>query len=426
MAKYSTTIQTKYLDPVSHSNSRTVFRLPNDEQYYPNFKLSDLGVLTDADTTYTKGGIYGMIRSIAIYSGQEQIDRLEDVSRYANFKNRLNTNSSNKDINKYNNRSGLGYEIDMAQQITHVRAANSVNATIVPHNLGLIQLSDVLPVLRNLSLWDTSKLQNSSLVIEWNSDVINFLQDTSKTVASVVRPVLICDNITGSPDVKALNTIQSNVVQFNSIVHDVVQLPAVDISSLDAAALGTKITQPIQQKLGSLRTRVVQDVVMIKEFSDRALSLDGTNVIGDGVLRSPVMINENVNFRVNGQPIFTSPIVYDSTKSQLVQEIFGPINRQPYENEISIGLDNPKNTTTAVENNFIGIPSNRDQVGMNSLMAVKLNNRVNTFEVEYSRDCYHDTLAKKIYSAGINLHFFASVGKVIQFSNNSFTVQYLT
>ena len=419
---YSTGIKTRYIDPVSHYNNRTTFKLPDNEQYHLNFKLAHVGVLTQANTNYNACGIYGLIKSITLYSGKEQLDRLDDVARYMNFKNRLNTNESNKDINKYNNRTALGFEIDAAQQIAHLRAANGVVTVETPHDLGLIQLSDLLPVLRDLTIYDTSMFKNTSLVIEWNTDTLNFLQSSAAVVNKIVQPILICDQITNPKVAQNLSKFQGNVVVTKSIVHDSINIEAINVSGI--AGTNQVVTQPIQQKLGGFRNRVVQNLVMIKAFSNPAVHIDNGVVVGSGILRSPVQINEHINLRVNGQPLFSESIVYDSCKAQLVQEIFGDINQEPYENSLSIGLDNTRHSNP-IENNYIGIPNDRNVVGMNSLFAVKLNMKINTLELDYSRDGIDDTNATKLYSQPLTLHFYGDVGKVIQFQNGTFSIQFL-
>jgi hypothetical protein len=108
-------------------------------------------------------------------------------------------------------------------------------------------------------------------------------------------------------------------------------------------------------------------------------------------------------------------------KLAITSDAYGPLNLMPYEPSISVGLDTPQ----AVAVNIVGTP-HTDFVGMASYVGVKLQQRIQDYEVSYTRDCFRDTTGHfKRYTEGLTLHFYAEVQKVVKFSGGDFSIEYV-
>lgn len=419
MAMYSQFVKLRYLDPVSDLPNKTEFKLPPSIKAYPNLRLSNVG-LKGTDGNLGPVGCIGMIRHIHLYSNKQLLDSVRFVNRYMDFKNKLSSNSQNKNIKKYLNKAQYGFEITEKQQFAHLRANSTVDSTGLEKNFGYIELTQVFNILSELKVIDTDVFENLRLVIEWETDSKYYMNKDDVTGLSHVSPILVMDEITSDQLANALKKEQKNFL-FQSIDHDsLVLAKVVPGGNTDPAKI-----QPIDTKLNAYQNRVINRIVMMKAYTDVTKSFDNHAIQGRGPYNSPVMTDETVNFKINGQPIFDQPLDNDMIKLAMTTDTYGSLNVMPYESVISNGLASPKNG--GQPKNDVASPADTNLIGNSSYLGVKILDRIQDFEVSYQRKCHENTTtnALKRYSDGITLHFYAEVQKMMKFGAGSFSVAYL-
>lgn len=416
MAMYSQFVKLRYLDPVSDLPNKTEFKLPPSIKAYPNLRLSNVG-LKGATGNLGPVGCIGMIRHIHLYSNKQLLDSVRFVNRYMDFKNKLSSNSQNKNIKKYLNKAQYGYEITDKQQFAHLRANSTVDSVGLEKNFGYIELTQVFNILSELKVIDTDVFENLRLVIEWETDSKYYMNKDNVTGQSHVSPILVMDEITSDQLANALKKEQKNFL-FQSIDHDSLVFP--DVTPADPANIQSKDT-----KLNAYQNRVINRIVMMKAYTDVAKNFVSNNIQGRGPYSSPAMTDESVNFKINGQTIFDQPLDNDMIKLAMTTDTYGPLNVMPYESVLSNGLASPE--TAGQPGNEVASPADTNLIGNSSYLGVKIMDRIQDFEVSYQRKCHANTTTStlKRYSDGITLHFYAEVQKMMKFGAGSFSVAYL-
>mgnify|MGYP003651763753 FL=1 len=421
MAFMSQFTKIRYLDPNSHiSGLKTEFRLPKNFTAYPNLRLGNLGVSGTA-TEYDRNGVISTIRHIHLYSNQTLIDSARHVNRYMSFKNRLTSNEYNKNILKFTNRSKYGYEITNGGRVDCLRAQNAVDAVGLSTNLGVVDLPDLLGVLLQLKVVDTSQMPNLRLVIEYEDDKRLYLNSDAATDYKNLQPVLICDEIV-NPQIAAEMVKQNVNISFQTVEHDSVQVPAVTVTGTDDGA--TNSVQPINKRLKGNQNKVINRCVLLKSYTDKVKRYAGNTPQGQGNYSSPVQIDEKINFLINGRPVFDDTIEAPNVKLMVTEDAFGPLNLVPYEAQVSAGLD--VNQTEANNANREGTPGATALIGFFSPVGFKVLSRVRDIEIQYERRIYADAngVLKK-YADGLDLHLYSEVQRVLKFGPSGPVVTYL-
>lgn len=218
----SNSVKTMLVDPRSHSNARTEFRLDNG-YYASSLKLVDVG-LRDANAL-GKGfvypsinGVMQIIKNIFLYSDTVLLDSVQNIPQYSAI-DALKTSNQGSYLNRQLLQNGMGFDLTQIDQ-ADARAGsltqdsadsdlfNNINATGTQNNQvpigatqdqqsGTIMLSRLLKMLETVSV--LPMIPNLRLVIEYDTVVGDYFNDPGNAIGApdlqVIRPTLIAEKL---------------------------------------------------------------------------------------------------------------------------------------------------------------------------------------------------------------------------------------
>lgn len=139
-------LRTVVLEPSSHTNTKTVFRIPSQGKVLmPELRVCNFGVTTggtaNGNETYNYGqGIYSLLKAVRLYANNILIDQCQDCSRYLVLKNLNSTTNYCYDVKQRTLCSNVNMEDEYAPGYTGLKP-------ILNKLLGRLDISDVLPFL---------------------------------------------------------------------------------------------------------------------------------------------------------------------------------------------------------------------------------------------------------------------------------------
>jgi len=422
---YSSKIEAEILDPrVDITNQRCEFRLGgNGRCYYPNFKLVNLGCTTDADNQPIKSnaGLYSLIKHIHLMDGNKTLSSQRFCNRYLAFVNILNKNYDNESLTQNLSRAAnIGFHMNdlgvVSEYQTHATrtAANSNDS-----DTAYLDLTKVFSFLSNISFFDTAVFKELKVVIEYDTDSRNFLNDPSKVITTL-KPSLVVNEIVDDK-LKALLKKQFKGVSFLETEHDLVQVPAVA-----QPVAGASNSQSVKLRVKGFDGKIIGRVVMMKNLSSDALyAPTATTLLGQGRFDSRSCIGENVNFIVNGSEVFSGGLDTPAKRAMVLADTWGDINISPFSNSPSVG----NNKQGGVVNTFgcvAPIDANNEdgRIGQSDYVGFDLSGRVNQLQVQFERVGILDTQAK-VESVALNLNMYGEVAKVLSVANGEYSVKYM-
>jgi hypothetical protein len=161
-------LRTVVLEPSSHTNTKTVFRIPSaGKVLMPELRVCNFGAVTggtaDGDETYNYGqGIFSLLKAVRLYANNILIDQCQDCSRYLVLKNLNSTTNYCYDVKQLTLCSNVNMEDEYVTGFSGLKP-------IVSKLLGRLDLSDVLPFLNAVPmLYNMPELR---IELEYNSDV---------------------------------------------------------------------------------------------------------------------------------------------------------------------------------------------------------------------------------------------------------------
>ena len=417
MSLHSQFVDIRYLEAEHHNPAHnTIFRLPSNIQAFPNLRLGNLGI-HGATGNLSKTGITSLIKHIYLYSDRQLIDQSRYANQWESFRQLTMSNSANKNIFRFLEKHQIGYQIDSKEQVGAQDTTNNssiVNSTEVNAQGGYLQLPMLLQILQEPTfILDTNKFPNMTLVIEWETDKRKYLSSNADSDFKIGKPTLIYDEITDPKIGQQASGAMKNF-NWNCIEHDSIDVPTKnnDLPS----------TQTLNRKLKGFDNKLLNRIVVVKNFQDTAKSVTGATVHGKGFYRSPVQYLEHINFKINGRPIFDEPLTQEETRQAITAQAWGKLNITPYESSLSVGLDSPQEYK-----HFIGISNDSNtSTGMASYCGCRIDNVVQDFELEYKRSCPNDTSADlKRYSEALTLNVFGETTKQMIFGKQGqFLIRY--
>jgi hypothetical protein len=218
----SNSVKTVLQDPVSHNNSRSVFKL-DDGYYASSLRLVDVG-LEDANAN-GKGFIYPtingclqMIKNIFLYSDTVLIDSIQNIPQYSAIE-ALKTSNQGAHLNRQLIQNGLGFDLLQVDSASSRAGCltlgedesfrfNNINGSGTQNNQvpigkdqdqqsGAITLSSLLKFLETVSV--LPMIPNLRLVIEYDTTVTNYFNDPANAITApalnVIRPTLVVEQL---------------------------------------------------------------------------------------------------------------------------------------------------------------------------------------------------------------------------------------
>ena len=318
MSIYSGAVSTRILEPVSHSQRRTEFRINDDEVYLSNIRLINVGA--DTDTSSEGNGSVGLpsiIKSIHLYSGNQLLDQVTDWNMWACFKGINHENSTQSSIRRENDGNAFGFEaigstdwhtteeFPNRQGIKQTQVNEESNLSFDNSdsaNTAWISLREVFGFLKSSPVVPTNILRNLRLVINYNNrtEMNNIALDDNIGSLDVYRPLLIVDEMNESPQRTASMNGYTGIT-YESVENDVI----VD-RAIVGPADGTKAVENTYLLNGFNQKYVDKFVVALQPTLATTWEGVASNTNNElvGNLGSMSCNKSRLQFRVNGQNKF--------------------------------------------------------------------------------------------------------------------------
>ena len=422
MSLYSNgTIKSVIIDPTHYrANVRASFKLDGDRIYKSDLKLANVG-LTVASATqnpiYNKlAGAGALIKRIALLDGKTELDSCNECHRYYGFEQLLDKNAGNESVNRYlnHNSQGLRTSEQDKKAVNLKLAAKLATDSTTPQ--ALIDVRDLLPLLRNMNSLDTSKtFMNLRLEIEFETDAKLLSSDVTSAVTTL-EPVLLCDVIEDPNVIAAMQKQMPSSIGWNKIEHDVVNIPA---AAADGAAV-TAVVQTVSKKVRGFDNKRVGRLLAVKAYANANQSKTGNAVDDVGNMGSIAGFDEVFNVRINGKNILARKGNDKAPNQRLAMlvDAYGDMASYFGSNQISM------NSNAALVQDGVFKTGRLDYFG------IVVNDEINDLQFNYDRThlaTANDNAAKQQVktNAAIDIHLYAEVAKTLTMSPNGYNVAYV-
>ena len=423
-------VVTHILDPIfSRSNQRVEFRLPNDVKLLSNMRIGGLGAFANTAATYNGmvGGA-GVIQSIHLLDGENAVlDQLLQAPIFNAFKNFNHTNQEQKDRlpNLSKNSMAMtfggveaaaagnaGPKIELYDINSAARAiATSEAAT----STTWLSVADMLPLLRQMLVVDTSVLRNLKLVIEISTDINSYASETASAPFGTTQPFLIYDQMVGDAP-----SFQN--VEFTSIEHDRVSVPA------DVATQAQVIkVQTQNSRVGGFNNKSVVRMLIAK--NPQLLSTfqtTGTNMRYSN-LASVACFKEQLQVRVNGQNMFAgNGLEKDNERLAMCNDVWGTTSSYNYSNGMAY-------LSADATNRNVDIDIGNDIISQLDYYGILINSEISDLQLNFSRTVVNvqnatptDISATASVNQRLDLNIFCEVKKaIVSDGRGGYLVQYV-
>lgn len=415
-------IKSVIIDPSNYrANVRAEFRLDGDRIYKSDLKLANVGLTIDDATNNNVNnklaGVGSLIKRIALLDGKTELDSCNEVHRYYGFEQLLDENAGNESENRYliNNSQGLRTS-EADKKLVNLKPAKKIATTAGATAEGIINVKDMLPLLRSLDMLDTSKtFQNLRLHVEYETDAKLLSSDVEHTVTTL-EPVLLCDVIEDPQDIAGMLKLMPPMVQFNKIEHDIINVP---VAAADGSAI-TAAVQTVSKKVRGFDNKRVGRLLAVKTYSN-GNKAKTTNAVDDvGNLGSIAGYDEVFNVRVNGKNILTRKGNDKAPNARLamVVDAYGDMASYFGSNLISI------------DNNDALVTDGVKRTGRLDYFGVVINDDIQDLQFSYDRtnlatDNDDSDKQQVKTNAGLDIHLYAEVAKTLSMGANGYNVQYV-
>ena len=339
MSSYSGNLETMYLDPVSFvPNGRCAFELDGTKlAYMSNMRLLNLGTISASAQDYNAGlGALALIKNIKLMDARTELSQMRNPAQYLYFKNSNRTNATNKSEDAFLKRNQMGYEVQGTNnKIRRIYSPGRSQIQPEATSLAYLDLREVFPILasREFGTLPTSIFKNLRIEIEFQGDKAFEVLKDANVDYEVQRPILAVDVVNNPVLVQnAVDNLMADPILWSEIETDNYTINAVDTS-------GYGITDVVRQQSNNnslgFRGKYIERLLICKQLSDKTKELSGTDVKGFGaVASSQALLNENVQFRVNGKNVFAgfNGINRPNEMLGIVSDEYGSLNAYPGSN----------------------------------------------------------------------------------------------
>lgn len=190
--------RTNILEPVTHNNKKTVFRIQSDARViYSDMRLVDFGLSAVAGATGQENfayasGAYALIKNIRLYSGNTLLDQCQDVDRIMGHHMLRGTTMDKFDLdqklvcNSLNIRENLVDAVNNEYQTDLQPLANKL--------LARLKVDEMLLLLKSVSYF-AGWAGDLRLEIEYNTDpTVVLASDGVQGAMTVNRPSLVFED----------------------------------------------------------------------------------------------------------------------------------------------------------------------------------------------------------------------------------------
>ena len=379
----SNSTRTLLIDPRSHNNTRTEFRL-DDNFYASSIKLVDVG-LSDPDATGneflypTFNGVMQLIKNIYLYSDTTLLDSLQNIPQYTALQ-ALKTSNQGSHLNRDLLLNGNGFTInqvddsedragaltqsDPAQVLSYGAGSNNqipIGANSEQQS-GTVMLQQILSFLETVPV--LPKIPNLRLVIEYDTNVANYFNDPADPIAapnlSVIRPTLVVEQLLNEPDMP--DTLQ---IPFMQTIVERFQVPAAATPANDT------VPQRLSFKSQAFNQKFLRDLTFLNSPSGE---LDAADRNLTRLTRSVAQKGEVLQLVVNNSNHLPD-VGIDS-----------PAKKFMYFNDTDRPLNLPLlSALPEIKDASGNIITDSELVGQYTATAVKVGKRIDDLRVEYQR-----------------------------------------
>ena len=418
MSSYSGNLETMYLDPVSFvPNGRCAFELDGTKlAYMSNMRLLNLGTVSASPQDYNAGlGALALIKNIKLMDARTELSQMRNPAQYLYFKNSNRTNATNKSEDAFLKRNQMGYEVQGTNnKIRRIYTPGRSQIQPETTSLAYLDLREVFPILASpeFGTLPTSIFRNLRIEIEWQGDKAFEVLKDSNVEYTVQRPILAVDVVNNPVLVQnAVDNLMSDPILWSEIETDNYTINAVDTSGY---AVADVVRQQSNNNSLGFRGKYIERLLICKQLSDKAKELSGTDVKGFGaVASSQALLNENVQFRVNGKNVFAgfNGINRPNEMLGIVSDEYGSLNAYP-------GSNLYKWSAQAV------LTEDADIGGQQAFSCVRLGCRVADLQIQIGRDNNRDSDALAPTNNALRVNLYAEVSKMINVSSNGYRIVY--
>lgn len=302
------------LDTNIFNQRRCEFRIPKEVNSLSNLKLLGLGAVRTGggDSPYNRGaGAISVINRIAIMDGANVLSECRECNKQLAFRNVNNANNVNNSYKSPQMLSATNYvygNIPTSPNVSfksyrglgynNLLLTDDANTT----GKGMLVLSDVLPILNNISMLDNAVFKNGvRIVIEWESDVRK-VAGANNITFQVLEPVLCMYEVSSDELYNELK-LGAGVKSWYE-------------REVDRKDFGNSASET--QKYNGFDNKRVLRFVISKEMKTNANYDSTTSVMGLGKCGSKALLDESFNMINNGAQVFPTAISGFNIQRQLV------------------------------------------------------------------------------------------------------------
>jgi hypothetical protein len=328
MSSWNDQFKTHILTANIFNQNRAIFKLDEGKVFSGDIRLSNLSCLTTEDNTQSPAtmGLWNLIRSITLYNDNEVLASLENVGPYMGFKNMLESNDAEVSLKTIDNCSGWGFTIDRAVNHSERVSRTPKNcyntfstALAVLQPEASLRLSKALPFLDAIKFIDTNVFKKLRLEIEWNTsaqfvnaDGVLGTPGTASTLASIVQPTLVLQELINEKALQSLPKEQS--VSYLNVIDE----------RFNVANSGADDTiQNVTQRLRRFNNKFLNRVLVCSSIANVTNGLTQHNSQNKNA-HSIGFRNEQINFQVNNIPLLKeNGVDTASSKLAMCNDVWG-------------------------------------------------------------------------------------------------------
>lgn len=377
MAFYTSSIHSKEIEPIFHTNYRTEFRLSNPENplYLSSFRLCDVGcTMSGNNQELNRGaGILSMIKRVEILDGNVSLENLTNFNYWAAFRQQNRTNDVNMSQASKLSGNQMGFVNDNNQGLVYPSGQYATTSELTTFK-GWVSLRDFMAFLSDSNEVPCSVFKDLRLVIEYETDPKKISPGTNETITGIVRPFLVVDEVVNQ-DLKK---------QREGLYQGVTFRPMESLNVYSPEITGETFKS---YTLTGFNNKTIQRLLIMKAPTT-------TVSAAYGALSSVHFLSPSTNLIVNGSQLLPQELYTIAQEMSSVSESWGDCNI-PY-----LGAK------TNAANDTI-IPGGAARVGWQSY----INFDVNQYSRELVLKINRGFVNNGYYSQGINIVLFAEVLK---------------
>jgi hypothetical protein len=301
-APFSTALKTRRLDPVSHSEWRTEWRIADPaEAVLTNLRLINVRQTEDFPVHRTLG-LLSLIRHVRLEANGRELDSQRFYNRLACFREGLqDANDEQVSMQRALTGSNNGFDILVtndagANQMNWPRIGDSGPAALSADNADVtVELRNILGFLRATPLLHPAALGELRLIIEWENEIGVGLPTGGPS--NIGAPQLVMTYSRDPSMIEDAVRTLSQPVTFSTWFHDQFYVPPPDADAVAAGGTAVQLTPAVTRAFDG---HYVQRLLQMNEPQSNIEALS----VSYGRLQSAARYKGVDRVYINGRPEF--------------------------------------------------------------------------------------------------------------------------